>query len=441
MTTTGEPETAPNAVGGQAPLDLEAIQKRTMRTLLFSQASGGVGLVATYIVTALLAKDITGGNKALSTVAAACLSIGAAGVSFPMSKLASNYGRRVSLLAGYLVGASGAAIALLAAITRNYPLLCLGVLGAGAGNAANLATRYAASDLAAPERRARTISTIVWATTIGSTTGSVVSGTASDIGESLGLPVKGGSYLLSGLMFLLAAAIVQIRLRPDPLVLAGGVGRKDDLDAAPRQSAKESLALIMANPAARLAVGAMIVSQVTMVGVMSLTPLHMDEGGQSQGIIGWMMAFHIWGMYLFSPIIGRMTDRIGQYPMLYIAGLLCTAGAAWAAVTPPEGQVGVFMGNFLIGLGWCFGVVAASSLLVSAFPIEQRVGVQGVGDLAMIGSGAVAGVSSGALFTILGYGGVNFGNAAFGAVLIAGTFLTYVIVRRQMASTPAGLAA
>ncbi|MDH4077998.1 MAG: MFS transporter, partial [Acidimicrobiia bacterium] len=177
MTTTGEPETAPAT--GQAAhtnVDIEAIQKRTMRTLLFSQASGGVGLVATYIVTALLAKDITGGNKALSTVAAACLSIGAAAVSFPMSKLASAYGRRVSLLAGYMVGSTGAAIALLAAITRSYPLLCLGVLGAGAGNAANLATRYAASDLAAPERRARTISIIVWATTIGSTTGSVVSG-------------------------------------------------------------------------------------------------------------------------------------------------------------------------------------------------------------------------------------------------------------------------
>lgn len=442
MTTTGEPDTTPDAgLGDGKPLDLEAIQKRTMRTLLLSQASGGVGLVATYIVTALLAKDITGGNKALSTVAAACLSIGAAAVSFPMSKLASNYGRRVALLCGYLVGSSGAAIALLAAITRSYPLLCLGVLGAGAGNAANLATRYAASDLAAPERRARTISTIVWATTIGSTTGSVVSGTASDIGESIGLPVKGGSYLLSGLMFLVAAAIVQIRLRPDPLVLAGGVGRKNDVDAAPRQSARESLNLIMSNPAARLAVGAMIVSQVTMVGVMSLTPLHMDEGGQGQGIIGWMMAFHIWGMYLFSPLIGSLTDRIGQYPMLYIAGALCTAGAAWAAVTPPEGQLGVFMGNFLIGLGWCFGVVAASSLLVSTFPIEQRVGVQGVGDLAMIGSGAVAGVSSGALFTVLGYGGVNSGNAAFGAMLILGTFVTYLIVRRQMASTPAGLAA
>ena len=76
----------------------------------------------------------------------------------------STHGRRVGLRTGYLIGAAGAGIALLAAITRSYPLLCIGVLGAGAGNAANLATRYAASDLAEEEHRARTISIIVWAT-------------------------------------------------------------------------------------------------------------------------------------------------------------------------------------------------------------------------------------------------------------------------------------
>ena len=124
-----------------------SIQKRTVRVLLFSQGSGGVGLVATYIVTALLAKDITG-SKSLATVAAAFLSIGAAGASFPLAKLMNTHGRRVGLRTGYLIGATGAAIALLAAITRSYPLLCIGVFGAGAGNAANLATRYAASDLA-----------------------------------------------------------------------------------------------------------------------------------------------------------------------------------------------------------------------------------------------------------------------------------------------------
>ena len=214
----------------------------------------------------------------------------------------------------------------------------VGIFGAGAGNASNLATRYAASDLARPERRGRTISIIIWATTLGSASGAVVSGVASDFGEKLGLPTRVGSYVLSGVMFLVAAAIVQIRLRPDPLLMAQerNAGAEQVQVQVAKLSVKESIPLIMAKPAAKLAVGAMIVSQVTMVGVMALTPLHMNEGNQSQHIIDLMMVFHIFGMYLFSPVVGWLTDRVGQYPMLYASGICCTAGAGWAAATPPD---------------------------------------------------------------------------------------------------------
>ena len=409
-----------------------AVQKNTVRTLLASQAMGGVGLVATYIVTALLAKDITGSN-ALATIAAASLSIGAAVVSFPLSRIMRSRGRRVGLRMAYLVGSIGGVVALLGAIMESYPLLVVGVFGAGAGSAANLATRYAASDLAPENRRARTISIIVWATTIGSTTGAIISGLASSVGEWLGLPDKAGSYLLASVMFLVAAVIVETFLRPDPLEVAGGMGRKDG-PKEDHQSARESIGLIMASPGARLAVGAMVVSQITMVGVMALTPLHMDDGGQSQAAIGWMMAFHIWGMYAFSPFVGILTDRVGQYPMLYVSGALNMAGALSAAVTPSTGAFGVFIGNFLIGLGWCFGVIAGSSLMVQEFPIEKRVGVQGVGDMAMIAAGGVAGVSSGMLYAVFGYGGVNFGNAVFGLMLIIGTALTWIMARQRSVS-------
>ena len=415
--------------------DTERIQKRTIVVLIASQAAGGFGLVATYIVSALLAKDITG-SATLATIAASCLSIGAAAVAVPMSKLMSSHGRRVGLRFGYLVGAGGSALAVFGAILMSYPLLCLGVFGAGAGSAANLATRYAASDLAPEHRRASTISMIVWATTFGSTAGSVVSGKASEVGRTLGLPDKTGSYVFAAVMFLVAAAIVELFLRPDPLEVANELSdsrngaRNNSAAALPTPTARDAMALIWQKPQARLAVLAMVVSQVTMVGVMALTPLHMDAGGQSQNAIGFMMGFHILGMYLFSPIIGQLTDRIGNYPMLYIAGGLCTWGAWWAAVTPPAGAVGVFMGNFLIGLGWCFGVIAASSLLVTLYPIHQRVAVQGVGDFAMIGSGALAGLSSGALYATFEYRGVNYANALFGVALVVATFLTFTRVRR-----------
>ena len=417
------------------PAYRERVQRRTVVVLIASQAAGGFGLVATYIVSALLAEDITG-SSTLATIAASSLSIGSASVAAPMSKLMNKYGRRSGLRFGYLVGAGGATLAVLGAILLSYPLLCLGVFGAGAGNAANLATRYAASDLAQENRRASTISMIVWATTFGSYTGSVVSGYASEVGVSLGLPDKTGSYVFAGFMFLLAAAIVEIFLRPDPLHMANEMAAESVANGSRKAEAKptvrEAISLIMQQSQARLAVFAMIVSQVTMVGVMALTPLHMNAGDQSQNVIGHMMGFHILGMYLLSPLVGRLTDSVGKYPMLYLAGGLCTWGAWWAAVTPPAGVLGVFMGNFLIGLGWCFGVVAASSLLVELYPIHQRVSVQGVGDFAMLGAGAMAGLSSGALYETFQYRGVNYANALFGVALILATFFTYTGVRRAM---------
>lgn len=413
--------------------DKERIQKRTIIVLIASQAAGGFGLVATYIVSALLAEDITG-SSGLATIAASSLSIGSAAVAAPMSKLMNKYGRRSGLRFGYLVGAGGATLAVLGAILLSYPLLCLGVFGAGAGNAANLATRYAASDLAQENRRASTISMIVWATTFGSFTGSVVSGHASEVGVSIGLPDKTGSYVFAGVMFLLAAAIVEVFLRPDPLHMANELAAEGVANgthkAGARPTVRQAVSLIMQQSQARLAVFAMIVSQVTMVGVMALTPLHMNAGEQSQHAISYMMGFHILGMYLLSPLVGRLTDSVGKYPMLYVAGGLCTWGAWWAAVTPPEGVLGVFMGNFLIGLGWCFGVVAASSLLVELYPLHQRVSVQGVGDFAMLGAGALAGLSSGALYETFQYRGVNYANALFGIALVAVTFFTYTGVRR-----------
>ena len=419
-----------------AESDRERIQRRTMVVLIASQAAGGFGLVATYIVSALLAQDITG-SPTLGTIAASCLSIGSAGVAVPMSRLMNRHGRRTGLRFGYLVGAGGATAAVLGAILLNYPLLCLGVFGAGAGNAANLATRYAASDLAPEHRRASTISMIVLATTFGSAAGSAVSGFASEVGVVLGLPDKTGSYAFAGIMFLVAAAIVELFLRPDPMEVAEDLSYSAQLSAdaepPPRApSTREAVSLIWQKPEARLAVLAMVVGQLTMVGVMALTPLHMDAGGQTQNVIGMMMAFHIFGMYLFSPVVGHLTDRIGSYPMLYIAGGLCTWGAWWAAVTPPEGVLGVFMGNFLVGLGWCFGVIAGSNLMVALYPLHQRVAVQGVGDFAMLGSGAAAGLSSGALYSIFQYSGVNYANAAFGVALILATFFTYTGVRRAM---------
>jgi MFS family permease len=401
--------------------DLEAVQRRTIRTLLASQICGGIGLVSGYSVTALLADDLTG-SKTLAGLSAACLSIGAAAASFPLARIMSRSGRRPGLRLGYLLGAAGAFLAVLAAVTGFFPLLPLGVAGIGAGSAANMATRYAAADLAKPERRAQSIGLLVWATTLGSGFGSLVSLSLFDpAGRRLGLPDYGGSFLVGALLFLVGAAIIETRLRPDPLVLAGGVG---STEADGRLPFLASVRLILAHPKARLAVLAMMISQATMVGTMTLTPLHMRDGGQSNGAISIMLFAHIMGMYALSPIVGRLADTVGRYPMLIVAGVLCTSGAVWAGTTPGDELFGLTAGQSMLGLAWCFGIIAASGLLTDSFPVTQRASVQGAGDLCMAGFGAIAGITAGAIVAIRSYRDLNVTAAAMGVILVAAVILT-----------------
>lgn len=411
-------------VGVDAALDADEVavlQRRTVRTLFVSQVCGGMGLISGYSVAALLADDLTG-SKTLAGLTAACLSIGAAVASFPLARLMSAAGRRPGLRLGYVLGAAGACCAVVAAITGFFPLLPLGVMGIGAGNAANLATRYAAADLARPERRARTIGIIVWATTIGSGFGSLISLSVFDpIGRSVGMPDYGGSFLAGALLFVVGAAIIERRLRPDPLVIAGGVGVTGGESRLPFAA---SMRLIVAHPAARLAVLAMCISQATMVAVMTLTPLHMKDGGQSKAAISVMLFAHIIGMYALSPFIGTLADRVGRYPMLLTAGVLCVVGALWAARTPGDELFGLAGANTAIGVAWCFGVIASSGLLTESFPVAQRASVQGAGDLCMAAFGALAGISAGAVVAARSYHDLNIGAAGFGIILIVAVFAT-----------------
>lgn len=401
--------------------EIELVQSRTIQTLLSSQICGGMGLMSGYTVTALLADDLTG-SKTLAGLSAACLSIGAAIASFPLAKIMARSGRRPGLRLGYLFGAAGAFCALLAAITGFFPLLPLGVAGIGAGNAANLATRYAAADLAKPERRAQTIGTIVWATTIGAGFGSLVSLSVFDpLGRSIGLPDYGGSFLVGALLFLVGAAIIELRLRPDPLVVAGGIGFSAGEGRLPFT---ESMSLILADPRARLAVVGLMISQATMVGTMTLTPLHMKDGGQTNGAISIMLFLHILGMYALSPFVGRLADRVGRYPMLLGAGVLCTAGALWAGTTPGDEFLGLAGGLTVIGLAWSFGIIASSGLLTESFPIHQRASVQGAGDMCMAAFGAVAGISAGAIVASRSYRDLNIAAASLGVLLIIAVMAT-----------------
>ena len=380
-------------------LEYADLQKRTLRTLMSGLVPAGAAITSAYSAAAVLGEEITG-NETLGALAAACLTIGAAISTLPLAKIMTARGRRPGIVAGYTTAALGALLAMTAAITEVYIFLPLGILGVGVGNGANLAARFAAADLAPEENKASAIGNLVWASTIGSVLGpSIGLGPAKKLGNFLGTPELAGPYIISGLLFLFAALTIRKWLRPDPLVVAGGIGSGEEKQTSIRKAFK----ILFTSKVGRLSVGSMVAGHVVMVGVMTMTPLHLKDGGHQLEIVGFVISLHIIGMYAFSPLVGVLTGKIGAKAVIGFGGLLLVAGSELASHAEPEDSLGVFMGLFLIGLGWSFGLVASSALIAGEFDGPEKVRIQGLADLSMTASGGLAGLGSGLVVTVTDY--------------------------------------
>jgi MFS family permease len=143
-----------------------------------------------------------------------------------------------------------------------------------------------------------------------------------------------------------------------------------------------------------------------MVLVMTMTPIHIRNGGHGLFAVGAVMASHTFGMYAFSPVAGWLSDRLGRTPMIGAAVVfLCASGILAAAADP--GAWSHAFALLLLGLGWSFGFVAASALLTESTPRADRLRLQGIADAWVWASAAAAGVISGLLLTEVGYAALS----------------------------------
>src|SRR4029079_6563279 len=199
-----------------------AVQRRTMGTLVAMQASGNAAIASVVAVSSLLAADLLGGET-LAGLGSAMFTAGAALVAVPLARHMRRRGRRPGLVMAYATAVVGAGLATTAGQVGSVPLFVVGLFLIGAGQAANLVGRYVAADLARPDRRARAISIVVWTGTLGAVLGPTFATFAKD---AAGCPVftrRSGPLLSSGAYFFLAALVVAVFMRPDPLVVSGGL--------------------------------------------------------------------------------------------------------------------------------------------------------------------------------------------------------------------------
>jgi MFS family permease len=194
--------------------------------------------------------------------------------------------------------------------------------------------------------------------------------------------------------------VIFVALRPDPLLAAGGA--RPGAKGVWRQAART----IRASPGARTGVAAVAVGHVVMVGVMSMTPVHIGEYVHDHGdllrVVGLVISIHITGMYAFAPVVGLLTDRLGRRPVI-AGGIVVLLAACALAGTAGHDTWRLSIGLALLGLGWNGTMVAGSTLLSESVPVEERAGVQGLSDVVMGVAGASAGALSGVVVDFFGY--------------------------------------
>ena len=404
----------PPGTAAAADVDPAAVQRRTVGVLSGAVALAGLGVTVGITVGGLLARDVAGTDSASGLGQTAGV-LGSAVIAVPLARISDRAGRRAGLATGYAVAVLGAVVAVVAAALSSLPLLMVGLFAFGAATACGLQARYAAADLAVPERRGRDLSLVVWATTIGSVLGPNLAGPGADLGRSLGLPALGGAFAVSTVVFGLVALGVLTLLRPDPLLLARRLGGGSSGDRR-RGATGAAVRAVWASPGGRLGLTAVVVSHAVMVGVMVMTPVHMGHAGGSAGttlrIIGLVISVHVAGMYFFSPLVGWLADRAGRRTTVAVgAGLLLTA-AAVAGTAPPGAAIQLGAGLFLLGLGWSCGLIAGSTLVTESVGADLRPTAQGGTDLVMGLGAALAGVIGGPLLAIGGFGLVSAVSAA-----------------------------
>jgi MFS family permease len=389
--------------------DVGLVQRRIRKVLVSTQVLGGLGVGAGVAVTTLLAFELSG-SAALAGLAASASAFGA-GLASAGIGASARFGRRPGLVGGYLLGTLGAATAIAAAVAGSFPLMVAATFAFGASNASNLQARYAVADLALPERRARDLSTVVWATTVGAVLGPNLTGPGARVALALALPELAGPYLLSATGFLAAALVMTLGLRPDPLLLARRIdeGASGMLDIGfsagePRRSGiAGAFASVRSDRSASAAAVTIAAAHAVMVGVMVMTPVHMGNHGASVQLIGLTISLHIAGMYALSPVFGRLADRFGTHPVLGLGFLQLALAVVLAANGTAHGGLGFMTGLVLLGSGWSASLIASSALLTSALSVEERAPAQGLVDLVMNVAGGAAGAVSGLIMTLLGY--------------------------------------
>jgi MFS family permease len=313
---------------------------------------------------------------------AACI-IGTGAGAAALTRVFRRHGHRAGLTAGYGCAAAGMTLAGYAVLHADVAGLVLGMLLLGVGNAAALLSRYTVAEFYPEHRRGHAIGLLVWAAGAGAIGGPLLLTPAGAAAGGLGWPAVTGPLAVAAV----ACAVAAASATKAPT-------------AATETRTTAPLATLLA---ARTALAVLVTAQVVMAAVMTAAPLHMHLHHGSMAGIGVALAAHTAGMFVLSPLTGRLTDRLGPRPVM-LAGLL-TMGLSTALAAVGGGAVALFG----LGLGWNLCFVAGSSQLARDVPLPDRMRIEGTVDSIVWVLAAVAGLGCTVVLAVCGFAALAVG--------------------------------
>ena len=381
----------------------QKLYKRTLVVVVLSQIFGGAGLAAGITVGALIARDMLG-SESFSGLPAALFTLGSALSAFLVGRISQVFGRRYGLSLGFIAGGIGAIGVILAATINNVLLLFIALFIYGAGTSTNLQARYAGTDLANEKQRATAVSIAMVSTTFGAVAGPNLVTPMGKIAASIGIPTLAGPFILAAFAYILAGLTLFIYLRPDPFLVA-----KEISDAQEEQKNQVSdqvkLELDTKINRAGIIVGALVLvlSHVVMVAVMTMTPIHMENHGKELSAVGLVIGLHIAAMYLPSIGTGVLVDKFGRVFMVVASSITLAISGLMAAFVPGDSLFWLTIALVLLGLGWNFGLISGTTIIVDSTNLNTRAKTQGSVDVWVALGGTAGSLLSGIIVAYFSY--------------------------------------
>ncbi|KUJ85943.1 multidrug MFS transporter [Ruegeria marisrubri] len=388
--------------------------KRNVAVLVAAQAILGAQMPMIFTVGGLAGQSLAT-NPCLATLPISLIVLGSMLAATPISSIMQRWGRRVGFLVGATAGAAGGVVGAYGLYLGSFPIFLLGSLLTGIYMSAHGFYRFAAADTASDDYRPKAISYVM--------AGGLA---AAIIGPQI-VKLTSQAYVIPFLGTYLA--VIAVNVIGSGLFFFLDIPKPPRLtEDSPRGRTRREL---LSDPRIAVAVICAMVSYALMNLVMTSTPLAVVGCGYTEGNAADVVTSHVLAMYVPSFFTGHLIARFGVEKIV-ASGLAILAGAGLVALQ------GVDLGNFfvaliLLGVGWNFGFIGATTMLAGAHAPHERGRMQGLNDLLVFGGVTLASLASGGLMNcsggspIEGWTAVNL--AMIPLLTLAGGALLWLVLR------------